>query len=86
MKNAKRPQAPPWIRHGDPHLWFSASIAARFYFNKSHRTVLRGCKTGLFAENGIPTYFDGTIWFLRLPELFEAGQVRNNRHSRRVSA
>ncbi len=84
MKPAKRHPAPPWVRDHDQHLWFAASTAARFYFNKSHRTVLRGCKTGLFEENGIPTYFDGTMWFLRLPELFKAGQTRKTRLPRRA--
>lgn len=61
------PTMPPWIRDPEPEKWVTVGVAARAYFRKSIVTVKQYIKTGYLEECGIPSYWDGTRWFVRLP-------------------
>lgn len=60
---------PPWVRDRHPEYWVLAAVAARFYFRKSLTTVKRMIKDGTLEDAGILSYWDGTRWHLRLPEM-----------------
>ena len=64
----KRPPSPPWLRDPHPQNWCDVALAAKVYFRKSLVTVKRYIKTGYLEELGIPSYWDGTRWHVRLPE------------------
>lgn len=62
----KRP-APPWLYDSNPSRWVTLTLAAHFYFRKHPVTMKRAIKSGYLEENGIPSYFDGFRWWVRLP-------------------
>ena len=68
--------SPPWIRDRHPEYWVLVGVAARFYFRKSVTTVKRMIKDGSLNEAGIMSYWDGTRWHLRLPELIESTRTK----------
>ena len=68
MKKQRSPMPPPpWLRDSESQNWVPASVAARFYFRRSVVTVKRRIKDGSLMRDGIPSYWDGTSWFIRLP-------------------
>jgi hypothetical protein len=80
----QRPPMPPWLRDREPQNWVTASVAARFYFQKSLVTVKRYIKTGYLEENGFRTFWDGKRWFVRLP--YSLNQKPQKRQSVRARA
>jgi hypothetical protein len=76
MTTAKRPPMPPWMRDSRPFLWVPIAIAARIYFRKSVTQVKRRIKDGTLDNLGIPSYWDGGRWFIRLPnEINDSRQI-----------
>lgn len=74
----KRPPIPPWLCDSKPDHWAEVSVAAKIYFHKSIVTVKRYIKTGYLDEVGIPSYWDGKRWHVRLPvALFPARRKRS---------
>lgn len=71
----KRPPMPPWTRDPRPDLWVPVMIAARFYFRKSRATVKRYIKDGTLDEIGILSYWDGTRWYIRLPNGVQTAHI-----------
>ena len=82
----QRPPIPPWLSDSDPDLWYTASIAAQFYFRKSLVTIKRYIKTGYLKENGIESFWDGKRWFVRLPCSLNRLQNSQKRQSARARA
>ena len=80
MKTKPRPPMPPWLRDPHPDRWVRVSIAARFYFRKHPMTIKRAIKTGYLEENGIPSYWDGYQWFVRLPYSLIAQPARRKQN------
>ena len=72
---------PPWTRDSEPDKWVSAPFAARFYFKRSLVTLYRHIKEGVLEKQGIPTFWDGKRWFIRLPILIAPIQKRRSRQS-----
>jgi hypothetical protein len=71
---------PPWMNDARPYLWVSVAIAARVYFRKSVVHVKRRIKDGTLDKLGIPYYWDGTRWFVRLPnESIQSRQIDQRR-------
>ena len=61
-------EIPPWIRDGNPELWVTSRVAARTYFRVTKVTVGRWIRNGTLATLGMPSYWDGHKWFIRLPQ------------------
>ena len=59
--------APPWLKDVQPDAWVELSVAARF-FRRSRVRMHQWIQDGTFKEANIPTYFDGTRWYVRIPD------------------
>ena len=67
----KLPPCPPWLNDREPEKWVTAGVAANFYFRKSMATLKRYIKSGYLDELGMPTFWDGKRWHVRLPYLIK---------------
>ncbi len=67
-KNGKKhPPIPPWIKDPSPENWVRLTVAAHSYFRKSVSRIHQMRSDGTLEEAGFPLWFDGSIWYCRLP-------------------
>lgn len=67
---------PPWMTDKHPDRWLPVSTAAKYYFHRSIVTVKQWIKTGYLKQRGVDSYWDGTRWYVRLPDSASARKVR----------
>jgi hypothetical protein len=60
---------PPWLHPKEtaPDNWVKFSVAASRYFRKSIGRLYQMNKDGSFKAANMPTWFDGSTWWIRLP-------------------
>ena len=69
---------PPWTTDPDSALyWVPLPYAARVYFRKSRARLHQMRIDGTLAEAGIPTWFDGSRWYCRLPVILTKDCVQS---------
>jgi hypothetical protein len=61
------PECAPWTRDHRPQNWVPVAYTAS-YFRRTVLTIKRQIKSGHLARRGIPSYWDGTKWWVRLPD------------------
>lgn len=59
---------PPWVDDPFPHRWKRLSVIARVYFKRSRFWGHEQARSGKLTEKGYKTYFDGHVWWLRIPD------------------
>jgi hypothetical protein len=70
------PDCAPWIHDTRPQNWVKVSFAAQYYFRRTVLTVKRQIKSGHLERRGIKSYWDGTIWWVRLPNAVTATHIK----------
>jgi hypothetical protein len=70
------PDCAPWVHDSRPQNWVLASYAASYYFRRTIVTLKRQIKSGHLARRGIKSYWDGTRWWIRLPDSVTASRIK----------
>lgn len=65
---------PPWQTDGEPEKWVTVKFAAEHYFRRSENRIREAIRDGEY-EGVFPSYYDGRMWFIKLPEVVKVEVV-----------